>query len=244
VKPTPAGARLYLEARRLLAQAEAVEDLMAGLSGEDVPIRLAVSHTIAEFVLPGPLVEFERRRERHLSVELIIANSVVVRELVREGRAEFGIAALERDEREDGPLQALPFCDDEVVAAVPRDHAWAALDEVGLDDFVRTPMVMRDPSANTRRVVESALAARGLELSPPLAEVGSTSAARSTALTEGAPALLSRLAVGGEDDVLVARGVQGLALERRFVFLLGGEEALTPAARALLHHLSSAVDQS
>src|SRR5215210_6507012 len=52
VRPTPAGTRLYLEARRLLDQAERVEELMAGLSGEDVPIRLAVSPTIAEYVLP------------------------------------------------------------------------------------------------------------------------------------------------------------------------------------------------
>ena len=72
VTPTAAGTRLYLEARKLLAQAEAVEELMAGLSREDAPIRLAASHTIAEFVLPAPLVEFERRRERHLSVELVV----------------------------------------------------------------------------------------------------------------------------------------------------------------------------
>ena len=34
VRPTPAGNRLYLEARKLLAQAEAVDDLMAGLSDD------------------------------------------------------------------------------------------------------------------------------------------------------------------------------------------------------------------
>src|SRR4051795_3862914 len=45
VTPTPAGTRLYLEARKLLAQADAVEELMAGLSDEDAPIRLAASHT-------------------------------------------------------------------------------------------------------------------------------------------------------------------------------------------------------
>src|SRR3954465_189280 len=90
---TPAGTRLYVEARKLLAQAEEVESLMAGLRGEEQPVRLATSHTTAEYVLPGPLVEFEQKRERHLSVELVIANSLVVRELVREGRAAFGIAA-------------------------------------------------------------------------------------------------------------------------------------------------------
>ena len=235
VRPTPAGNTLYLEARKLLAQAEAVDDLMAGLSDEGRPIRLAASHTIAEFVLPGPLVEFERRHERHLSVELVIANSIVVRELVVEGRAEFGIAALEQAGVPEG-LQALEFCEDEVVVAVPPGHPWAKRRHVPLAEFVSTPMVMRDPSANTRRIVAAALAERELELAPPLAEVGSTSALRETAISEDAPALLSMLAVRGRDD-LVVRPVKDLRFARRFVFLLGGEESLSRSARALLTHL-------
>jgi DNA-binding transcriptional LysR family regulator len=242
VVPTPAGERLYIEARKLLVQAEAVDALVGGLSGEDPPIRLAASHTIAEFVLPGPLVEFERRRERHLSVELIIGNSVVVRELVREGRAEFGIAATERGTSPGNGLEAIDFCEDEVVVAVPRDHPWAELDEIDVEELVRTPMVMRDPSANTRRIVESELAARGLELAPSLAEVGSTSAAREAALSEHAPVLLSRFAVG-DDDSLVARPVRDLRFSRKFVFLVAGEETLTPSARALLQHLAASAPE-
>ena len=234
---TPAGTRLYVEARKLLAQAEEVEALMAGLSGEEQPVRLATSHTIAEYVLPGPLVEFEQKRERHLSVELVIANSLVVRELVREGRAEFGIAAVDMGAAPDGVLRELPFCDDAVVVAVPETHPWSKLDAVPVDELVRTPMVMRDPSANTRRTIEAALEARGLALAPPLAEVGSTSAAKATAISEGAPVLLSRLAVRGNGDSLVERPVEGIDFARRFVILMGAHETLRPAARALIDHL-------
>ena len=234
---TPAGTRLYVEARKLLAQAEEVEALMAGLRGEEQPVRLATSHTIAEYVLPRPLVEFEQKGERHLSVELVIANSLVVRELVREGRAEFGIAAVDANSPPDGVLRELPFCDDEVVVAVPEDHPWARLDAVPVDELVRTPMVMRDPSANTRRTIEAALEARGRSLAPPLAEVGSTSAAKATAISEGAPVLLSQLAVRGNLEGLVERPVEGIDFARRFVILLGAHETLRPAARALLDHL-------
>jgi DNA-binding transcriptional LysR family regulator len=234
---TPAGTRLYVEARKLLAQAEEVEALMAGLRGEEQPVRLATSHTIAEYVLPGPLVEFEQKRERHLSVELVIANSLVVRELVREGRAEFGIAAVDAGAAPDGVLRELPFCDDAVVVAVPAGHPWEKLDAVPIDELVRTPMVMRDPSANTRRTIEAALEARGLALAPPLAEVGSTSAAKATAISEGAPVLLSRLAVRGNGERLVERRVEGIDFARRFVLLMGAHETLRPAARALIDHL-------
>jgi DNA-binding transcriptional LysR family regulator len=234
---TPAGTRLYVEARKLLVQAEEVESLMAGLAGEEQPVRLATSHTIAEFVLPGPLVEFERKRERHLSVELVIANSLVVRELVREGRAEFGIAAVDVDAASDGVLRELPFCDDAVVVGVPAGHPWERLAAIPLEELVTTPMVMRDPSANTRRTIETALNERGMALAPPLAEVGSTSAAKATAVSEGAPVLLSRLAVRGNGEGLVERPVEGMDFERRFALLLGPEQAMRPAARALVDHL-------
>jgi DNA-binding transcriptional LysR family regulator len=237
VTPTPAGARLYAEARKLLVQAETVDALLAGLSAEDAPVRLAASHTIAEYVLPGPLVEFEQRRERHLSVELIIANSLVVRDLVREGRAEFGIAATAREAPPDSMLRELPFCDDEIVVAVPERHPWAARRSIPLRELTRVAMIMRDPSANTRQVVEGALAARGLELQPPLAEVGSTSAAKATALREDAPVLLSRLAAPADGEGLVVRRVSGVDFRRRFVILLGAPEIVSAGALALVQHL-------
>ena len=240
IAPTPAGERLYLEARRLLQQADTVEELLAGL-GDESPVRLAASHTIAEFVLPGPLVEFELQRRRHLSVELLIANSLVVRELVRDGRAEFGIAAAERGGAGSGPLREEPFADDEVIVAVPEGHRWRDVAEVPLEELVTEPMIMRDPSANTRRVVEGELAERGLELVPPLAEVGSTSAAKSAALSECAPVLLSRFAIERDGEGLEMRRVEGVRFVRTFVLLLGAEETLTPSARALLEHLRSAI---
>jgi DNA-binding transcriptional LysR family regulator len=243
ITPTPAGTKLYVEARKLLAQAEAVDDLVRGLSGEEAPVRLAASHTIAEFVLPGPLVDFERRSDRHLSVELMVANSVVVRELVRDGRADFGIAAVDRVAQGVAPLTETPFCEDEVIIAVPAVHPWADVDEVGMDEFTTTPMVVRDPSANTRRVVEEALAARGLSLAAPLAEVGSTSAAKATALSEGAPMLISMMAVGPADEGLVVRRVRDLRFTRRFVTVVGAEETLRPGARALAAALAAGVER-
>jgi DNA-binding transcriptional LysR family regulator len=236
VSPTPAGARLYAEARRLLEQAERVEELLAGLSDPETPIRLAVSHTVAEFVLPGPLVEYESHSERRLSVELLIANSSVVRELVRDGRAEVGIAAIDYG-RADPHLECHPLVDDEVVVAVPDGHPWLAYDEIPLDEFLRTPMVLRDPGADARRAVDDALSERGETLAPSLAEVGSTSAARSAAVAHGAPVVLSRLAVAREDDGLTARRVEGMRFMRRFAIFLSAVEAITPGARGLVDHL-------
>jgi hypothetical protein len=90
-------------------------------------------------------------------------------------------------------------------------------------------------------VVEEALAARGAELAPPLAEVGSTSAAKATALSEGAPVLLSRLALGPADSGLVVRRVEGLRFLRRFAMVVAAEETLPAGARALATALRASV---
>ena len=79
---TAAGRRLYPEARRLLDQAEIVEGLLASARSDPDPIRLAASHTIAEFHLPGELVTYHADGARHAPVELTIANSVAVRRMV------------------------------------------------------------------------------------------------------------------------------------------------------------------
>ncbi len=63
VEPTPAGTKLYSEARKLLSQAEVIEGMMGALSMNDLPIRLAASHTAAEFIIPTKLVEFEGEHE-------------------------------------------------------------------------------------------------------------------------------------------------------------------------------------
>jgi DNA-binding transcriptional LysR family regulator len=237
VAPTAAGRQLYEAARGLLAEAEAIEALMEGLEAEQAPVRLAASPTMAEFVLPPMLVEMESRHERHLSVELSIANSRAARALVLEGRAELGVVAADESDSQAGLCES-PFCEDEIVVAVPEGHPWAALEEIELPEFTSTPMIMRDPGASSRRVVSDALEAREMSLAPPLAEIGSTVAAIATAVSEGAPVLLSSLALmAPRSEGLVIRQPAGLRFERSFVLVHSGEEGLPATARALGRHL-------
>jgi DNA-binding transcriptional LysR family regulator len=241
VSPTPAGTRLYLAARRVLAEDEAVEGLMGGVLAHGMPARLAASPTMAESVLPKLLVDLEERHERHLSMELTIVSSAMVRELVREGRVDIGLAAADLSVQAGGSPVQIPLCEDEVVVVVPEDHPWAAVEEIDLKEFIGTQMIMRDPRADTRHTVDAALRPLGLSLSPPLAEIGNTAAAKDAALRECAPALLSRLAIGVADERLLVRRVAGLRFPRRFVLLYGTKEGLSPLARAFIDHVQLSV---
>jgi DNA-binding transcriptional LysR family regulator len=97
--------------------------------------------------------------------------------------------------------------------------------------------VVRDPSAHTRQTFDEALTARGLQLGPALAEVGSTSAAKATAISEGAPVLLSAIAVSRDDEGFTVKRVRGLDLRRQFVLLTAAHQSVAPGARALIDHL-------
>ena len=187
---TEAGRRLYPEARRLLDQAEVVEGLMAGARDEPEPIRLAVSHTIAEFYLPAELVAHQVDRERHPPVELTIANSDAVRRMVAAGQANMGISAADPNTPAQDDLEEFDLLDDEVIVAVPHDHAWARRARIPRSSLLKTPLVTRDPGAHDRRTVEAVLSERGLQMATPLVEVGSSAVAKREALERSAPVLL------------------------------------------------------
>ena len=218
VVPTTAGRRLYPEARRLLHQADVVERLLESAPREQAPIELAVSHTIAEFFLPPELVAYQADGRRP-AVQLTIANSSAVRRMVAEGRASIGVAATGPGDGQDGSeeLEELELLDDEVVVAVPQDHAWYRRKEIPQELFLATPMVMRDNDAHVRRAVEAELADRGLTLVDPLIEAASTAVAKREALQRSAPVLLSALSLDEARDRLYRRPVAGLSFPRRFV---------------------------
>ena len=242
VSLTPAGKRLYPEARKLLTQVDVVGQMMVSLPSDDSPIKLAISHTIAEYILPSILVKLEAQHRRHLSIELLVSNSHAARESIRSGRADIGIVASAPHAADHfaGSVVEIPYLDDEIVVVVPMLHPWRQLAEIPLDTFLQTPLIMRDPSANSRRIVDHFVTEQGLELAQPTAELGSTHAIIATAVAECTPALISRFAAESHKDRLRIKPLTGLRFPRQFVIVLEGtEETLSTSARSLLQYFVS-----
>jgi DNA-binding transcriptional LysR family regulator len=221
VRLTPAGRRLYDHARRLLEVADEVGGVMAAVRRTGRVVRLAASHSSTEAFVAQLLAM--PSADRGATVELVTANSQVVRGLVADGRADLGVAASRPHHTPDPGVRETPLVEDAIVCAVPEGHRWASRGHIGLEDFLRTPMVLRDPSSNARWTVEAVLGERGLRTAPPLVEAATPRAALTEARARGAPVLLSRHILAQTPDYTVV-DVERLAFPRSYVVVTPAQE--------------------
>ena len=237
VKLTNAGRRVYEEARRVLDQSELLEEVLLGLRRVGGPVRLACSHSAADAFAGGTLGTLEYH---HLAIELLTANSQVVRDLVANGSADLGLVASRPHHTPYPGVRELLLCEDEIVCAVPPAHAWAnRKSPIALEKFLSTPLVVRDPSSNARWTVESVLRDDGFDLPPLLIEAATPEAARQEAIDRCAPVLLSKRELGRCDLVEVA--IKDLNFPRAYMFVLPAIGEADPATEALIERLRSRI---
>jgi DNA-binding transcriptional LysR family regulator len=235
VSMTADGERVYAHARRVLAQLDELGDLLDHMRASSETVRLAISHTAAEFVMPRALVLM--RRWTSAAVEVVSANSRVVKQMVAAGTADLGVAACAAEEPM-GNVSVLPLMDDEIVIAVPLGHPWARRASITPQEMLSSPLILRDPDAQGRHVIEETLTAAGLGAPQAASEVGSTHAGKDEAHELGLPTAMSRLALSPPDRLEIV-AVEGMRFQRTFC-ILHPRGQLSPAAS----HLVEAFRQS
>lgn len=230
---TPAGRRLYEQARPLLEMADHVTEVMVGIRHVGAVVRLAASHSATEAFVAAMLAG--RGDERPLAVELVSANSMVVRAMVADGRADVGVAASRPDTTPNPGVRESDLVDDAIMCAVPPGHPWAGRRSVTGAEFAATPMVVRDPSSNARWTVDAVLGAKRVVAAEPLVEAATPRAALAEARRRGSPVLLSRHVLAQSDFVAVE--VEGFAFPRTYVVATAAHRGPTADVRELIEHL-------
>ena len=127
VKATDVGMRIVAQARRVLAEAQAVEDLAR--EGKDElsgPLRLGAIYTVGPYLLPGLV---PRLRALAPNMPLIIEENFTVKllEQLRDSELDVAILALPVDLN---GLAAWPIYDEDFVAVLPQGHRWATLESL------------------------------------------------------------------------------------------------------------------
>jgi DNA-binding transcriptional LysR family regulator len=213
--------QLYGLARRLLISADNVQ-AMIRRPVSAAPVRIASSPTIAESRLPQVLADLAAA-EPGLAAEVITANSELVRELVRDGRCDLGIAGLDPYAPPDDGLEERVVWRDEVVVIVPPGHPWEALEEIPVEEFARTAIVQRDPWAHSTRLVSASLDRVGVSRADPVVAIGSTRGVITAALSTGTPAQLSLIAAREHlDRGFAIRRVEGMRFDCEYALVWVG----------------------
>lgn len=203
VMPNEVGRALYPEAKEALRALARVEKCVE-LSEDDADLRVAASHTIGEFLLPGWLGRFQASGYPHRA-RVDIVNSPGVVELVDGGDAEIGfVEGVDPLVRFD----IMVLLRDEIVVVVAPAHRWATGTTVRSEALASEPYATREIGSGTRRVATDRLEQAGVALVPVLQVPSVQSLKRS--VMQGGFTLLSRLAV---EDELRAGTLRALSVE-------------------------------
>lgn len=154
VEPTPEGLEFEMSARRVLAE---LDTALAGVSDHLARRRGRVSIALLPSLAAGWLPDI--LRDYHagypgVKIEVADLLSEPCLELVRNGAADFGLAAIRADTQE---LRAEPFCADDYHLVCPADHPLASLRQVRPRDVAAYPFVHMARSSSVRQHLDAAL---------------------------------------------------------------------------------------
>jgi len=152
---TEAGRLLLPWARKIIQQAvemkEVMDSLQSGIVGH---LRIACSTTAGKYVLPQLAARFCQRFPR-IRVSILACMPPDVAHRLLEGEVNLGVVSTEIN---DPGLEYQVFFQDSINLIVSRDHPWAVRTSVEPEEIINEPVIMREPTSGTRRVMLSELA--------------------------------------------------------------------------------------
>jgi len=155
LKLTEAGRLLLPWAHRLVHDSNVMEAMMSSIQ-EDVvgDLRITCSTTTGKYVLPQMAARFcQRFPGVNVSILACTPEDVTLRLL--EGDAHIGV--LSREILSSG-LESQEFFRDTITLIVPSNHRWAFRKAIEPAELLEEPMILREETSGTRKVMLSELA--------------------------------------------------------------------------------------
>ena len=233
IELTETGKLLLVEARAVLARAEAAELVLSELGGlKRGTLTAHASQTIASYWLPRYLVAY-RRQYPGIDIRLAIGNTARVAAAVHGGVADIGFIEGAID---DPILVSEQIARDQLVVVVGGEHHWAEGGRLEPQRLIETEWVLREPGSGTRSEFEAALEEYGV--SPDALRVAlelpSNEAVRGAVEAGlGATAISASVAAPGLEAGLLHRVPIALP-DREFRVVWHGERHRSKAVEELL----------
>lgn len=239
---TQAGETLYRYARDLLdLRTAALTELQRGVGVGEEKLLVAASSVPCQYLLPRATAQFEADYPA-VTVALRQENSRQVCEDIFRYHYPVGVVG---EIHQLPHLVFTPIVQDELVVAIPRREEYYELiagDALTIDDLTGHKLLLREPGSGTRSLFEQELRKAGSSLEKFRISVYDNQETIKQAVRQGLGlTIISRLVVEeyAEFGILDIRPLSGATLTRNFHLVYHSKRVLTPAARALLEHLTT-----
>lgn len=203
---TEAGRVVFDYAERILGLSTELDARLKDMTGQIMgPLLIGASMTIAEYLLPQVLGEFNASYPGVIP-RLLVANSETVQNQVAEHSLDIGFI------EGDSLLPSLVtefVCEDELLVVCAPSHPLAKLNSIPPDLLAQHAYVSREPGSGTREVSDHYLQRIGiaLDMLHPVMELGSPEALKGLVATGRAFAIMSRATVIKETRMGLLVGV-------------------------------------
>ncbi|MFN2151803.1 MAG: LysR substrate-binding domain-containing protein, partial [Anaerolineales bacterium] len=151
---TEAGRLLLPRARQIFHQSNEMEELLASLQDGVVgELRIACSTTAGKYILPQLAARFcQRYPGIRVSILRCVSGDVTERLLANE--AHLGVVSHEIQEEN---IEHQEFFNDVINLIVPKGHPWAMRRMIEPEELIDEPLIIREPTSGTRRMMLSQL---------------------------------------------------------------------------------------
>lgn len=228
---TDAGRLFLVEAKGVLARAEAAELMLADLAGLKLgSLGIAASQTVGNYWLPKFISSFQSLYPG-VSVTLTMGNTETVAASVREGVAKIGFVEGKID---DPFLSITPVADDELLLLAPPGQGWSQ--HGSADNLAAARWVLREAGSGTRSVLHDMLRKAKLSVKDiDVALVLPSNEAVRTAVENGAGVtVLSRLVVAHAVKAGALTVIDYPVPSRKFYMLRHKEHYITAAEQEFI----------
>ncbi len=215
LKLTEAGSLLLPWARRLLHDTHELKDMMSSLQSEIVgELRIVCSTTAGKYILPQMAARFCQRYPA-IKVRILACGPGHAALNLLEGEAHIGVVSTEVN---DASLESQKFFKDTITLIVPASHRWASRSSIEPAEILEEPLIQREETSGTRRVVLTELAKHDISLDDMnvFLELGNAEAIVHTVAAGYGVAFVSKLAAAYplERGNIAEVTVEGMDLQR------------------------------
>ena len=220
IQLTNAGITLLPWSRKLIRQTIEVQNLMKYMeSGFIGQLQIACSTSAGKYILPLLAARFQQCYP-DIQTKILTCTQEHVALKLLDGEAQLGVVSREIC---GSGIECQEFFEDEISLIVSSDHRWASRTSIEPADLLGEPLIIREPTAGTRRVMQEMLAEHDITLDDLsiFMEVGNAEAIVETVAAGFGISFVSRIAAKRllNQGVLKEIKVHGIKLLRKLTMV-------------------------